>query len=531
MTQGRWGGTDLHGAFALAVLLLAAGFLLLAGEAAAQQSEADVFVAQAILAYEDKRYEEALGFLREALALDPANVDALYYIGLVLMAQRKPAEAAPVLERARETAPSDFAIGHQLGVAYFSLERYDKAEPLLTQVFREQPRTDSVGYYVGFMRYRNKDYQGALQAFRSGTTSDPNIQQLTRFYAGLALANLGLPEQAAAEVDAALRAQPASPLTGPAERLRDAIVASREQERRFRAEVRVGFFYDDNVAVVPDPSRDPDAESVRGQKTKSTGELAALRLEYSWLRTGPWDATIGYSFFQTYNNSLPSFNIQSHLGFLGISYRGVVKAMPFQVGAQYSYDHLLLDEESFVQRHTVSLFGTLVESAAHLTVVQTRFQAKGFFEDISGLIPEEGRDAQNWLAGFLHILRFAGDKHFLRFGYQFDVEDADGRNVEYVGSRLLAGAQYTLPWGGTRLRYDYDVHFRNYLHAHTLLPSNNPGTRERADTEQTHVFKVEQPLPHSLTLSAEYQRTVSRSNLPIFSFTRNFFALILSWQR
>ena len=51
----------------IAVLLL---FLVVLASlpAYAQQSEADVFVAQAILAYEDKRYDEALGFLREALA-------------------------------------------------------------------------------------------------------------------------------------------------------------------------------------------------------------------------------------------------------------------------------------------------------------------------------------------------------------------------------------------------------------------------------------------------------------------------------
>jgi hypothetical protein len=45
-------------------LVLAMLTLLAALPARAQQSEADVYVAQAILAYEDKRYEEALGYLR-----------------------------------------------------------------------------------------------------------------------------------------------------------------------------------------------------------------------------------------------------------------------------------------------------------------------------------------------------------------------------------------------------------------------------------------------------------------------------------
>src|SRR5262245_18418550 len=82
-------------ALVLAADLCAASAVLVAGRpspAEAQQSEADVFVAQAILAYDAKQYDEALGLLKEALAQDPKNVEALYYTGLVLMAQQKTEE-------------------------------------------------------------------------------------------------------------------------------------------------------------------------------------------------------------------------------------------------------------------------------------------------------------------------------------------------------------------------------------------------------------------------------------------------------
>ncbi|MFQ5830146.1 MAG: tetratricopeptide repeat protein, partial [Candidatus Methylomirabilia bacterium] len=500
----------------------------------AQVSEADVFVAQAILAYEEKRYDGALSLLREALEVDPENIDAYYYAGLVHLARKDFDAAVEALEKARDRAPSDLSILFQLGVAHFSQERYDKAGPLLAEVFKERPRTDAVGYYVGFMRYRRKDYQGALRAFQAGTSTDPNIQQLTRFYAGLTLAILGLPERAAAEVEESLRLQPVSPLTGPAERLRDTILAARERERRFRAEVRLGSFYDTNVPVAPEPSDDRTAEDIRRQNRnrQSFGELLATRLEYVWLRTGPWEATVTYSFFQTFNNEVPSFNIQNHLGALGGFYRGAVVAMPYQVGALYAFDFLTLDNDEFIQRNTATLFGTLVENAGNLTTLQTRLQLKEFSEDDADRrgTPEEVRDARNWMLGFLHVFRFEADKHLLRLGYQFDVEDADGSNFEYVGNRILAGGQYTLPWRDTRLSYDIDLHFRNYSHDHSLLPAEPGRTRERVDTEITHLLRAEQPLPRDLTLSAEYQVIVSRSNLDVFSFNRNVLSLTLSWQ-
>ena len=535
----------------LAVMLILdlclANASLLAGavtSAEAQQSEADVFVAQAILAYDARKYDEALALLKDALALDPKNVEALYYSGLVLMAQQKTQQAVEVLEKARALAPRDVSILFLLGVAHFALERYDQAESPLTQVFNERPQTEGIGYYVGLIRYRKKDYQGALKAFRAETSKNPNIQQLVKFYSGLTLAILGLPEQAVAEVDAALRLQTGSALTGPAERIRDSLASARDAERRFHADVRVGFLYDSNVAVVPQPSHDPTAEAIRRRKHATTGEIAALRLEYAWLRTGPWESTVTYSFFQTYNNRLPDFNVQNHLVAGALSYRAAIGSMPFQVGTQYSWDYLSLGNDDFLQRHTATVFGTLVENQSNLTTVLARFQNKDFYAS-PGQLEDEDRDARNWMVGLTRVFRFAQDKHYIRVGYQFDYENADGRNFTYAGNRFLAGGQYTLPWGSTRLKYDFDLHQRHYLHANSLLPVVNPGTREREDSEQNHVVRVEQVLaanlgpasigcasnaPCPLTLAAEFQRTVADSNLAVYSYNRNVWSLTLSWQ-
>ena len=438
-------------------------FTLAVPPAAAQKADADVFVAKAALAFEEKRYEEALGFLREALGLDPKNVDALYYTGLVRIAMGRINEAIEPLEQARAADPKDEATLFQLGAAYFSLGKYDQAQPLLEQVFATKPRLDSLGYYVGFMRYRKKDYQGALRAFGAGTTTDLNLQQLTRFYTGLALAILGLSERAAAEVEAALKLQPGSPLTGPAERIRDTIRAARERTRRsflyeecklawgeacdrFNAEVRLGFLFDTNVAVEPEPSHDPIAEGLRKRKNRSPAELGAIRLEYAWLRTGPWEATASYSLFQVSNNDVPKFNIQNHLGAVGGSYRGAVAALPFQLGLQYAYDFLTLDKDEFLQRHTATAVGTLVENSYNLTSIQGRFQAKDFRLPPS-TIHEEVRDASNWMVGFTHIFRFEEDKHLLRLGYSSTLKTPSDATSSIGGTATSWGLSTPSPGG------------------------------------------------------------------------------------
>jgi Flp pilus assembly protein TadD len=88
------------------------------------------------------------------------------------MARQKTEEAAEVLEKARTLAPRDLSVQFLLGVAYFALERYDQAEGPLTNVLNERPQTEGVGYYVGLIRYRKKDYQGA-RSRRSGPRPPP----------------------------------------------------------------------------------------------------------------------------------------------------------------------------------------------------------------------------------------------------------------------------------------------------------------------------------------------------------------------
>ena len=97
----------------------AASFLLIVwiAPAYAQETEGDVYIAQAILDYDSKRYAEALRHLDEALKLDPENLNGIYYTGLVHLAMKKPDLAVEYLEKASRKSPKDLFIRMQLGVA------------------------------------------------------------------------------------------------------------------------------------------------------------------------------------------------------------------------------------------------------------------------------------------------------------------------------------------------------------------------------------------------------------------------------
>ena len=502
-----------------------------ASRVAAQTTEADVYVAQAILDIDERRYDDALANLKKALEVEPDHIEALYYTGVVHAARRQPAQAVPFLEKARAKAPRDPAIAFQLGLAHFAQEQYERAESFFEEVFKTHPDLDGLGYYVGFRRYRQNEYRAAREALRAGRASDREIQQLTRFYSGLALGVLGLPAQAAAEVEEALRLAPGSALTGPAERLRDTIVAaSRRAERRFSLDVRVGVTYDDNVDVRPTSNhREPQVAELRVHRHESLGELFAVRADYVWWKAENWESSVGYSFFTTYVNDIPKFNVINHMANLGASRRTSLGPYPALLGAGYAFDTLALDGAEFLTRNTLTLSAAIVESERHLTQGFFRYQDKDFAETSPPPVRQELRDANNWMFGVLHLVRFAQDRHFLKAGYQYDYDDTDGANYAYVGHRFTAGAQYTLPWRAMRLKYDLDVHVRQYSQVNSILPTYAPGTKKRQDDEIVHVLRAELPLPRNVTLAGEYQASRTHSNIELFDFSRNLFSLVLSW--
>jgi len=514
----------------------------------AQQGEAEVLLAQATIAYDEGNYEQALKYLQEAQSLDPTNSRIQYYLGLTFLAQKQPSLATPYLQSAVELRPADLFNRYQLGVAYFALQDYDQATPLLFEVYEKQPQIEDLGFYVGFLRYREKEYDKALEAFEANRSEDPDVKQLTLFYRGLVLGVLGVPEEAMAQLDQALNVEAISPLTQGAIQLRDALAVGRrtpQEKKRLRIQISLGGFYDDNVAINPNKGNDPIISVLRDRKTKSPGFLASALIDYSWLRHGPFESTVNYSFFQTLNfkDKLSDFDTQSHLVGAGLFYRGTTFEIPYQIGVEYSFDYILLDKVAFLGRHNPTLSVLFVEpsftvpflgSVGNLTTGLFRYQIKEFYNELADDNPAffgpDERDGKNRLVGVSHIFRLSNDAHFVRFGYQYDNENTKGNNFSYRGHKFLTGGQLSLPIPTFRLRYNFDVHWRDYHSGNnTFFPTNAPGTENRKDIQYNHLVQLIDDLPYNVSVIFQYQHLRNDSNLGVFDYTKNVFSLILNW--
>jgi len=530
---------------AATILLMSSLFAISVAPAAAQQADADVLTAEAALAYDGQRYADALKLIQKALGFDPRNQRALYYLGLIQLARQQPDQAAAAFETLQSLRSSDPDITYQLGVAHFAAGNYDKAAPFLEEAFRQRPSRDNLGYYVGFVRYRRKDYDGAAAAFSANNSADPTMRQLALFYKGLSLGTLGLSEEAQAELSTAQQIQPMSPITGASVRIQEALSASRRATdgKRFQAQVGLGGFYDDNVAVNPNPNSQDIVEALRARPTASPGFLATVRADYAWFRRGPFEATATYSFYQTVNTNtgVGAFNIQDHLGGLSAAYRGVAAKLPYELGAQYTYDYMFLDLNAFLSRHSLTFPAALVPpnftvpgigSVGNLTTLFYRYQIKTFFQepgDNDVRFAADLRDAFNNMIGFLHVFRFAQDRYLFRLGYQRDNEAASGSAFTYTGNRIQIGGDVTLPWQDLSLRMQYDIHWRDYAYPQVLFLDDADQLSRRFDIEHDIFVQLSKALPYNLSAALQYQSIRNTSNIPVYDFTKNVFTMLLTW--
>jgi hypothetical protein len=125
-----------------------------------------------------------------------------------------------------------------------------------------------------------------------------------------------------------------------------------------------------------------------------------------------------------------------------VSRRLSVGPLPALANALYAWDTLALDGDEFLTRNTFTVSLALVEGEGNLTQIFARFQNKDFAKTTEPRqVRQEERDANNWMAGFLHFVRFAQDKHFVKAGWQLDYDDTGGANYEYVGHRFSVGAR------------------------------------------------------------------------------------------
>ena len=158
------------------------------------------------VAYLQKDYQGALGYLAHARDLEPRNASLHYYFGLVCVNLSLIAEARSSFEKAVQLEPENPDYNYAMGAA--SAFRHDPAEavPYFEKYLKLKPQDPRGKLALGAAFFRAKDYEHALPWLKESARI-PGTATRAHYYLGAIALEEGQLDEAFVELQEALKAK------------------------------------------------------------------------------------------------------------------------------------------------------------------------------------------------------------------------------------------------------------------------------------------------------------------------------------
>lgn len=515
------GGITLSRSRALLIILLLAACVLCHGVSAASDEQYQYLV-PAVDAHKAGDYLKAIEEFQKALSEHPEDHNIPFYIGLLYLRQNEPGKAAKYFKMTLEKDPGQMDARFNFGIALVQTQDYHKAILQLEEVYVKEPERDSLRHYLGIAYFQTQSYEKALYYFERAKTHDKNIETLALLYTEIAKQQLvqtreGGSEDKTITIDtAAMSVEQANIL----KKLLEKSGVGEKQGQRFNLELTAKVQYDDNVALLPDI----DIFGSGQTNKKSLVEFLSLNAEYVFISSPTFEITAAYSIAQTIADSIRGMDTQTHTASLDFLQKGTIGKMPYNLRVTYAFDHLLLDNQRFFQQHLIRPAFILTEGPIHVSVLQYTFRTKDYNE--TPLFIEDKRDALNHEFGFVHYLKTADSRHYLKAGYLYETEAAKGDFRDYRGHKYIAGIQFTFPQK-IRLNMDYGyeaIHYKNDSIFSILFGE------KRKDREEEFTAILSKEFSKNLSVSLEYLKNKNKSNIYIYDYVKNVYSAGVTWK-
>jgi Flp pilus assembly protein TadD len=435
--------------------------------------------------------------------------------GIEEMGREEYEKALERFKKAAEAKPHDPEVHYFLGLAYSRLEDYPIAITAFEKVLELDPQNRRVRYELGMAHFFSGDYQRAADSLQRARKDDPS-NPMVLLYLGVAYMSLRRDKEATEALRACIEMNPSPEVVAMARDYLDKIPVREKPKKRLRLFATLSFQYDDNVILKPEGLT--TAEFIADESDyRGVGFFWG---EYQFLHGTPWLGGLRYSFYQSIHTQLHDFDLTNNAAALYGGYRGKLKRFPSKLQGEYEYQYTLLDNKSYLERHSGILNLDVIESPSLLTQLTYRGQEKNFHnQPLQG--PADDRDAFNHRAGLTQYLFFSEQTRHIHGGYFYDQDDADGSNWDYEGHLVSAGFFTPLIYG-VRLRLKSEYYWQDFDNTHTTF------LKKREDREWTQHVSLDRDFGKYLNISAYYVYQDHQSNLDVFEYERNIVFLSIT---
>ena len=131
------------------------------------------YMLEAQIAEESGRLPEAEKVLRDLLAADPLDADALNYLGYMLAERgERLEEAVELVQRALKVEPENPSFLDSLGWAYLKLGKLTEADKPLSDAAKQMPENSVIQDHLGDLRFRQERFADAVAAWQRALAGD-----------------------------------------------------------------------------------------------------------------------------------------------------------------------------------------------------------------------------------------------------------------------------------------------------------------------------------------------------------------------
>lgn len=304
---------------------------------------------------------------------------------------------------------------------------------------------------------------------------------------------------------------PGTEYSSTADRYLDQLPGAAKQ-KRLSLGATLGQQYDSNIIVNPDNSPLP-AGITRKSDWKT---LLYLNARFKLIDDEHLQASVGDSFYQTFNYTLHDFNITENLADLSFLYR----VLPgFHVGGTYKFEYILVGGNNYDSAHHFGPSFIISEGKGFFTEVQyvyryTSFKDSDLFRDNSE------RSGPNNSVKIQQTIPLGG-RVKAQVGYAYDKDLARVDFWRYAGNKAFANIEFNVPCRVLLTIYGEYYH-RDY---EGISPFSD---KARRDNAQTYSISATKSFSDVISATLAETHIHNGSNIDVFNYKRSLTTLLFN---
>ncbi|MEW6076944.1 MAG: tetratricopeptide repeat protein [Thermodesulfobacteriota bacterium] len=442
-----------------------------------------------VFAFENGDYQAAENHFQQALSADGGNPYYNYYMGKVCLQKEDYSRAAVYLEKAAQAGKGLPDLAYNWAYVNYKLNDYAAAGKLFEALTVSEPGNVLAQYYAGLSLYKQEKYQPALTHLNRAAGLETPVRYNADYHAGLCDIKLGDLASARERLTRVQQNAGESELRQSAAALLEKIPQMEREARRYSLTAKLGWEYDDNIALEPIDENDLYADE--GDHFFSGYVFGT----YDLIKTDTLVMGAGYGQYCTLHDDLDEYDLTASLFDLYARYR----LQDYTFAISYNPDYYWLDSESYLCRNEIT------------TTISREFDR--FLTEFSYNHQRDNNMYDSDQDGYANEIFFRcqyalpEERGALRAGVGYEVKSADSDDYDYdtVSTELVATFR---TWWKVYLGLCGECEVQQYDHANSVYG------KKRDDTKYTgNVLLSRNIINEMIAAHIGYEYTKNNSNI------------------